>query len=88
MKVKQVFLVAALAISASVGFTSCEELFNWLDNPVVEAPVQSTLKIDTSTLSLAIGQTVTRQATSNVSDAHFTAQSEKPVVFMRIVSLV
>ena len=80
MKVKQVFLVAALAISASVGFTSCEEFFNWLDNPVVEGPVQSTLKIDTSTLSLAMGQTVTRQATSNVSDAHFTYSSKVPSV--------
>lgn len=80
MKVKRVFLVAALAISASVGFTSCEELFNWLDNPVVEGPVQSTLKIDTSTLSLAMGQTVTRQATSNVSDAHFTYSSKVPSV--------
>lgn len=80
MKVKRVFLVAALAISASVGFTSCEEFFNWLDNPVVEGPVQSTLKIDTSTLSLAMGQTVTRQATSNVSDAHFTYSSKVPSV--------
>lgn len=80
MKVKQVFLVAALAISASVGFTSCEDLFNRLDNPVVEGPVQSTLKIDTSTLSLAMGQTVTRQATSNVSDAHFTYSSKVPSV--------
>ena len=80
MKVKQVCMVAALAISASVGFSSCEEFFNWLDNPVVEAPVQSTLTIDTSTLALAMGQTATRQASSNVSDAHFTYSSKVPSV--------
>ena len=55
--------------------------FDDVDNPVIEkTPVRSTLTIDTSTLALAMGQTATRHASSNVSGAIISFTSSVPSV--------
>ena len=60
-----------LAVLAVLLLTGCFEKDN---------PVRTSLVVDTSTLTLSIGESATRQATSKAEDAVITYTSSNPAV--------
>ena len=70
MKLKHLSLVLGLVLTALM-VVGCH---------VNEDPVRQSLNIDTSDLSLIIGESATRQASSDAASAHMTYTSSKPYV--------
>lgn len=70
MKVKHLFS-GMLAVLAVLLLTGCGEKDN---------PVRTSLDVDTSTLTLSVGETAVRMATSKAEDAAITYTSSKPAV--------
>ena len=70
MKVKHLFS-GMLAVLAVLLLTGCWEKDN---------PVRTSLDVDTSTLTLSVGETAVRMATSKAEDAAITYTSSKPAV--------
>ena len=70
MKVKNL-LTGMLAVLAVLLLTGCWEKDN---------PVRTSLDVDTSTLTLSVGETAVRMATSKAEDAAITYTSSKPAV--------
>lgn len=64
-------LPGVLAMLAVLLLTGCDEGDN---------PVRTSLNIDTSTMSLTVGESATRKATSDAKDAKITYTSSKPSV--------
>ena len=64
-------LPGVLAMLAVLLLTGCDEGDN---------PVRTSLNIDTSTMSLTVGASATRKATSDAKDAKITYTSSKPSV--------
>ena len=72
MRVKHLFS-GMLAVLAVLLLTGCWEKDN---------PVRTSLDVDTSTLTLSVGETAVRMATSKAEDAAITYTSSKPAVAM------